>query len=71
MAVANYKRTNMVLVFRDQDDEGKLVTKKVTLSDVRNDLTENEFFQFAEALGRLTIHSFSHAERVRYDEING
>lgn len=69
MAVANFKRCNMVLVFRDQDEEGKIVTKRITLSNVNNGISEDEFFQVAQQLGNLTKYSFSHAERIVYEEI--
>lgn len=67
--VANHNRTNIILEFTDQDEMGNLQTRRVTLSNVRNELTYDEIYQFAQALGSLSKYSFSGVQKVHYQDL--
>lgn len=65
----NYK-SNIVLTFFKEEDGGELKPARVTLSNVRKDLTATEINQIAEAFKSLIMHSLGEVELVQYSYVD-
>ena len=61
----NY-RSNLVLEFEKPGDDGKLKIARVTLSNVRTDLTSEEIKQVALAFGSLITYPLANYELVQF-----
>lgn len=63
-------RTNIVLTFLKMDpDLGEHKEVRVTLSNVRQNLTSEEIVQIAEAFNSLIVHSLAEIGIVQYSEV--
>lgn len=64
-------KTNVVLHFyTGDDDKGDAIVKRVTLGNVRNDLTPTEISQVALAFKSLISHTLIDVELVRHSFVN-
>lgn len=71
MASFNYGKTNLVLTFEVDQGNGEFTKKRVTLSNVRSDLTADEILQITSSLAGLVKHSLTEVERIVYESIAG
>ena len=70
MASVNYMKTNIVLVFINQETmDGKPEYKRITLANVRHDLTPDEIDQFTLELASLLKYDLYKVERILYESI--
>lgn len=67
----NHYKSNILLTFLKPDDEGNTKKARVTLSNVRLDLTTAEIFQVATAFASLIMHSLDEVELVQYSYVTG
>lgn len=65
----NYKSNIILTFFKEEEDGGEPKPARVTLSNVRKDLTATEINQIAEAFKSLIMHSLGEVELVQYSYV--
>lgn len=66
----NHVRADIVLVFVVPGKDGKPTFKRITLSNVRPDLTAVEIEQVSAALAGLIKHPLNVIQRVLYESVS-
>ncbi|HWL22201.1 MAG TPA: DUF1659 domain-containing protein [Ureibacillus sp.] len=70
MSFYDTDQVNIVLHFEvGISDQGKSIVKRMTLSNVRHDLTADEVAQVSLALASLVKHDLMVVERVVYETV--
>ena len=70
MSFYDTDQVNIVLQFEvGISDQGKSIVKRMTLSNVRHDLTADEVAQVSLALASLVKHDLMVVERVVYETV--
>lgn len=62
-------KTSLVLKVQKFDEDGEPKETRVTLANVRNDLTAAEFNQLIDAFQSLISHEITSAEVLQYNVI--
>ncbi len=65
----NNHKSNILLSFIKPPKDGKLQRARVTLSNVRTDLTASEILQVATAFASLIMHTLEDVELVQYSYV--